>query len=57
MALPTMIDLVRGFVDRRGIRRGNRFKEREVRNAIRTVLRDEALTGGIFEIIKAQRDY
>ena len=37
--------------------RGNRFKEREVRNAIRAVLRDDALAEGIFEIVKAQRDY
>jgi len=39
--------------------RGNRFKEREVRNAIRDVLRgfDEALLDRIFEIVKAQRDY
>ena len=37
--------------------RGNRFKEREVRNAVRTVLRDDALADRIFEIVKAQRDY
>ena len=37
--------------------RGNRFKEREVRNAIRAVLRDDTLAEGIFEIVKAQRDY
>jgi type I restriction enzyme R subunit len=38
--------------------RGNTFKEREVRNAIRSVLAaDEALVGTIFEIVKNQRDY
>jgi type I restriction enzyme R subunit len=38
--------------------RGNRFKEREVRNAIRDVLgSDDALVDRIFEIVKAQRDY
>jgi type I restriction enzyme R subunit len=38
--------------------RGNRFKEREVRNAIRAVLGgDEALLDSMFEIVKAQRDY
>ena len=38
--------------------RGNRFKEREVRNVIRSELDgDEALTDRIFEIVKAQRDY
>lgn len=38
--------------------RGNRFKEREVRNAIRGVLDgDEALVDSIFEIVKAQSDY
>ena len=37
--------------------RGNRFKEREVRNAVRAVLRDDALADRIFEIVKAQRDY
>jgi type I restriction enzyme R subunit len=37
--------------------RGNRFKEREVRNAIKAVLNDDALVESIFEIMKAQRDY
>lgn len=38
--------------------RGNRFKEREVRNAIRSALGDEdGLVGTIFEIVKNQRDY
>ncbi len=37
--------------------RGNRFKEREVRNAIESVLEDDALVDTIFEIVKAQRDY
>ena len=36
--------------------RGNRFKEREVRNAVRAVLRDDALADRILEIVKAQRD-
>ena len=38
--------------------RGNRFKEREVRNAIKSVLgNDEGLVSTIFEIAKAQSDY
>ena len=37
--------------------RGNRFKEREVRNAIQSVLEDDALADTLFEIVKAQRDY
>jgi type I restriction enzyme R subunit len=38
--------------------RGNRFKEREVRNAILAELGDDgALVDRIFEIVKAQRDY
>ena len=38
--------------------RGNRFKEIEVRNAIRSVLDgDEDLVDRMFEIVKAQRDY
>ena len=38
--------------------RGNRFKEREVRNAVKSVLGDdEGLVSTIFEIVKAQRDY
>jgi type I restriction enzyme R subunit len=38
--------------------RGNRFKEREVRNAVTEVLGDDdALVDQFFEIVKAQRDY
>ena len=38
--------------------RGNRFKEREVRNAVQSVLGDdEALVDTVFEIVKSQRDY
>jgi type I restriction enzyme R subunit len=38
--------------------RGNRFKEREVRNAIRAKLgEDDAAVDRIFEIVKAQREY
>lgn len=37
--------------------RGNRFKEREVRNAITDVLVDDVLVDRIFDIVKAQRDY
>ncbi|MDV3238349.1 MAG: HsdR family type I site-specific deoxyribonuclease [Gammaproteobacteria bacterium] len=37
--------------------RGNKFKEREVRNAVKSVLDDDALVETIFEIVKAQRDY
>lgn len=38
--------------------RGNRFKEREVRNAIKSELGDdEALVDRFFEIVKNQRDY
>ena len=38
--------------------RGNRFKEREVRNAVKSVLGDdEGLVSTIFDIVKAQRDY
>ena len=38
--------------------RGNRFKEREVRNAIKSVLCDNAnLIDAIFDIVKAQSDY
>ena len=38
--------------------RGNRFKEREVRNAIQARLgEDDALVDRIFEIVKAQREY
>ena len=38
--------------------RGNRFKEREVRNAIKSTLGgDEGVTNKIFEIVKAQSDY
>ena len=38
--------------------RGNKFKEREVRNAIRSELGDdESLVDAIFEIVKAQSGY
>jgi type I restriction enzyme R subunit len=38
--------------------RGNRFKEREVRNAIQSVLgADGAMVDKIFEIVKSQREY
>ena len=38
--------------------RGNRFKEREVRNAVKSVLGDdESMVNTIFDIVKAQRDY
>ena len=38
--------------------RGNRFKEREVRNAIKSVLgEDTKLVDTMFEIVKAQSDY
>ena len=38
--------------------RGNRMKEREVRNAVRSVLGDDAdLVDRIFEIVKARHDY
>lgn len=38
--------------------RGNRFKEREVRNAVQAVLGDdEALVDTVFEIVKNQREY
>ena len=38
--------------------RGNTFKEREVRNAIKSELRDdEELANTIFEIVRNQRDY
>ena len=38
--------------------RGNRIKEREVRNAIKSELDgDENLTDSIFEVVKAQSDY
>lgn len=36
--------------------RGNKFKEREVRNAIKTVVKDDALAETLFGIVKAQRD-
>lgn len=36
--------------------RGNRFKEREVRNAIQSMLEDDSLVESIFQIVKAQRD-
>jgi type I restriction enzyme R subunit len=37
--------------------RGNRFKEKEVRNAIRMHLNDDTLTEQIFELVKSQPDY
>lgn len=38
--------------------RGNRFKEREVRNAVQSVLGDDdALVDTVFEIVKNQREY
>ena len=38
--------------------RGNRLKEREVRNAIKLELGDdESLVSTMFEIVKAQSDY
>ena len=37
--------------------RGNRFKEREIRNAIKSQLNDEGFVNTIFEIVKAQSDY
>ena len=38
--------------------RGNRFKEREVRNAVKAELGDDdALVDTVFEIVKAQREY
>ena len=37
--------------------RGNRFKEREVRNAIKSVLPDDDLADRLFEIVNAQHDY
>ena len=37
--------------------RGQKFKEREVRYAVKSVLKDEALTDQIFEIVKKQHGY
>jgi len=37
--------------------RGNKFKEREVRGAIKSVLADDALVDSLFEVVKNQRDY
>lgn len=37
--------------------RGNRFKEREVRNAIKSVVSDNSLVDRLFEIVKARHDY
>ncbi len=38
--------------------RGNRFKQREIRNAIKAQLGDnDRLVDAVFEIVKAQRDY
>ena len=36
--------------------RGNRFKEREIRGAIKHVLQDDAVVDKVFEIVKAQHD-
>jgi type I restriction enzyme, R subunit len=36
---------------------GNKFKEREVRNAIKSQLDGEELVDRIFEIVKSQREY
>jgi type I restriction enzyme, R subunit len=37
--------------------RGNKIKEKEVRNAIRTHLADPALVDSIFELVRNQREY
>ena len=37
--------------------RGNKFKEREVRLAIKEVLQDDTLVDSVFEIVKAQHAY
>ncbi|MAS08859.1 type I restriction endonuclease subunit R [Salinisphaera sp.] len=37
--------------------RGNHFKEKQVRNAIKSVVGEEALTDQLFELAKSQRDY
>ena len=38
--------------------KGNKFKEKEIRNAIASILGTNAgLVDTIFEIVKAQRDY
>jgi type I restriction enzyme R subunit len=37
--------------------RGNRFKEREVRNAIRANLTDPALTDFVFDLVRNQHEY
>jgi type I restriction enzyme R subunit len=37
--------------------RGNQFKEKEVRNAIRTHITDEALASLIFELVMNQHEY
>jgi len=37
--------------------RGQKFKEKEVRYAVKSVLKDEALTEQIFEIVKKQHEY
>ena len=36
---------------------GNKFKEREVRTAIRSQFGDEMLVDAVFEIVRNQRDY
>ena len=37
--------------------RGNKFKEREVRNAIRTYLPDTTLVDLIFDLVRNQHEY
>jgi type I restriction enzyme, R subunit len=37
--------------------RGNRFKEKEVRNAIRVHVKDEATLDLVFDLVKAQHEY
>ena len=37
--------------------RGNRIKEKEVKYAIKAVLKDDTLTDQIFEIVKKQHEY
>jgi type I restriction enzyme R subunit len=55
--LAIMIDAVVRNIKKDGFR-GNRFKEREIRAAIKPVLDgDDALTNQIFELVKAQREY
>jgi type I restriction enzyme R subunit len=37
--------------------RGNKFKEREVRNAIRVNLTDPALVDFVFDLVRSQHEY